>query len=325
MKCLLSQTLNPYFNLALEEYLLHSDVGDVFYIWRSTDSIVVGKHQNTLAEINYAFACKEQIPVLRRLSGGGTVYHDTGNINFTFIRNRKNKEELVNFRSFMQPVMDILQGMNLQPHFSDRNDIFIADKKISGNAEHVFAVQKRTLHHGTLLFDSNLSKLSEGLRAQTGVYTDKAVKSVRSKVTNIRQYLAVDMQVEDFMELVFYSLKDVFSAQILTLDEKQLEQVNSLVDNKYNTWDWNFGYSPSYTFNKQIQWKGNPVKVYFCVERGGKIMDCEIVADNSEWSLTLSNALNGEWHKQQSIYDKLILTFPETNNEDLQYLTYNLF
>ncbi len=170
----------------------------IFILWQNSPAVIVGKHQNALAEINVAFVMANNIPVVRRLTGGGTVFHDKGNINFTFIKNADDEGKMIDFRKYAGPILEGLQSLGLNAQFSARNDIFLNDKKISGNAEHIYAKKKRVLHHGTLLFNSNLALLNEAIKANPDRYIDKAVNSVRSVVTNIVDYLNPAITVESF-------------------------------------------------------------------------------------------------------------------------------
>ena len=165
MQCLISTNRDIYFNLALEEYLLMHEVDDYFVLWQSEPAVVVGKHQNTLAEINYRFVSEKNIRVARRLSGGGTVYHDQGNLNFTYIANGE-PGKLVDFKRFIEPVIHFLGTLGIDAQQGLKNEILVRGKKISGNAEHVY--KNRVLHHGTLLFHSDLHLLRECLRVIPG-------------------------------------------------------------------------------------------------------------------------------------------------------------
>ncbi len=151
-------------------------------LWQNLPSIILGKHQNTLAEINYSFVKENNIPVVRRISGGGTVFHDLGNLNFTFISSGE-KEKLVNFRKFTQPIIEVLNHMGIPACFEGKNDLRVNGLKISGNAEHVY--RNKVLHHGTLLFSADLNYLNQAIKSVPERFKDKAVQSVRSKVANI--------------------------------------------------------------------------------------------------------------------------------------------
>jgi len=187
MLCIENNHTDPYFNLAVEEYLLRNFGEDCFMLWRNKASIIVGKHQNALAEINYDYVKENNIDVIRRLSGGGTVFHDLGNLNFTFIQNVNKNENIVDFKRYIEPIVKVLQQQGVNAKHEGRNDIMIGGRKVSGNAEHVF--KKRVLHHGTLLFSSEISNLSKALKVNPLLYQDKGVKSVKSRVANINQFL----------------------------------------------------------------------------------------------------------------------------------------
>ena len=186
MKIIISQKTDAYTNLATEEFLLKNFTEDIFFLYINSKSIIVGKHQNALAEINYKIISENKIPVVRRLSGGGTVFHDPGNINFCFITSGV-KTELVNFERYMTPIVEFLNSLNVNAQLGGRQDILIDGSKISGNACHVF--KSRVMHHGTLLFNSQLGTLTQALKNDPLKFKDKAVKSVRSKVTNIQDHL----------------------------------------------------------------------------------------------------------------------------------------
>ena len=174
MLCIINTNTKPYFNLAAEDYVLRNFKDDCFMLWRNKPSIIIGKHQNTLAEINLEYVKDNNIDVVRRLSGGGAVFHDLGNLNFTFIKNAKDEGSLVDFKKYIQPILEVLQSLGVNAKFEGRNDIMIDGKKISGNAEHVF--KRRVLHHGTLLFLSQIADLSKALKVNPLKYQDNGVK-----------------------------------------------------------------------------------------------------------------------------------------------------
>ncbi len=264
--CLNQTSTDPYFNLAAEEYFLKHFQEDFFMLWRSRPSVVVGKHQNALAEINHAFVRENQIPVARRLSGGGTVFHDPGNVNFTFIRNVANISE-VNFKVFTVPVVAALKKLGVAAYTTGRNDLLIDGKKISGNAEHVH--KNRVLHHGTLLFDSHLEALKGALKVDLSKFEDKAVQSNRSEVTNIANYLPTSISVEEFARFLFDEICGTypdFHVYEPTIDD--IAAIEKLSIEKYQTWDWIFGYSPRYRFANSIEKPNGAISVSLLVEKG---------------------------------------------------------
>lgn len=266
LKVLHQRGHNPYFNIATEEYLLKNKTDDFFIIYRNNPSVIVGKHQNTNAEINHQFVESNSIPVVRRLSGGGTVYHDLGNINFCFIMNGA-EGQLVDFKRYAEPIIDILQGFGVDAFLGGKNDIRVGDRKISGNAEHVF--RKRVLHHGTLLFQSDLNRLNEAIRVDLSKYHDNAVKSNRSAVANIVDFLSLPMDVSYFEEiLVGFILSYFQGAEEYNLTQEDIKTIEALVETKYSTWDWNFGYSPVYEVVKILETSAGDLTVKLNVVKG---------------------------------------------------------
>lgn len=266
MLCIKSTTPDPAFNLATEEYLLKNKDEECFYLYINGPSIIVGKHQNTMAEINVDYVKKNGIKVIRRLSGGGAVFHDPGNLNFTFIK-KGEKDQLVDFRKYTKPILDVLQNLGVKAQFEGRNDLTIEGKKFSGNAEHVY--KNKILHHGTLLFSSKLPDLSQALKVNPLKYKDKAVKSVRSRVTNISEHLTEPISLEAFENKVLTHIRDIYTdSKIYELTDEDKEAIQKLVDEKYGTWDWNFGYSPEYNFQKGIKTEGGHIEVNLDVYKG---------------------------------------------------------
>lgn len=264
--CINQPSSDPYFNLAAEEYFLKNFKEDVFMLWRSRASVVVGKHQNALAEINHEFVRENQIPVARRLSGGGTVFHDSGNVNFTFIRSVEKIQD-VNFRIFTVPVIETLQKLGVDAYTTGRNDLMIDGKKISGNAEHVH--KNRVLHHGTLLFNSQIEKLKGSLNVNLSRFEDKSVQSNRSEVTNISAYLTEPLSVQQFSNFIFDSIKQSLAeSEIYQLTESDIQSIEKLKIEKYQTWNWIFGYSPRYRYANVGKSGENEFQISVLVERG---------------------------------------------------------
>lgn len=266
MRCIISENTEPSFNLASEEVLLKSRTEDYFLLYRNAPSIVVGKHQNTLAEINLPYVEKNGIPVIRRISGGGTVFHDLGNLNFAFITSGR-EGELVDYKRHTQPIIEALKEMGLDVSLGKRNEILLGKKKISGTASHVF--KKRVLHHGTLLFSSRMDDLSRALKVKPGKFEDRAVKSVRSEVTNISEHLVHKIEVNDFQKLLFDSILDSMEgAMKYQYNEKDLNEITKLKKDKFSTWEWNFGYSPGYQFTKALRFGDGEIALHMNVEKG---------------------------------------------------------
>ena len=276
MLCIRRKNTNPYFNLATEEYVLKNFDEDSFMLWRNEPSIIVGKHQNTLAEINIDYVKANNIPVVRRLSGGGAVFHDLGNLNFTFTK-KGNNENLIDFRKYTEPIIEVLNKIGIEAKFEGRNDLTIDGKKFSGNAEHIW--KNRVLHHGTLLFSSEIKDLSQALKVDPLKFTDKAVKSVRSRVTNISEHLKYKMDVMDFYEMIInHIINSHPDIKLYELSEYDHQQINILVNNKYSSWDWNFGYSPNYNFKKTIKTNGGFIEINMDVING-IIIDFKLYGD----------------------------------------------
>ena len=266
MLCIQSENTDPYFNLASEEYLLKFFKEDVFLLYRNRPSIVVGKHQNTLAEINLTFVKEKEMMVARRISGGGTVFHDLGNINFAMISSGR-EGELVNYRKFTLPVVEAMGEMGLDVKLGKRNELLLGDLKISGTASHVF--KQRVLHHGTLLFSSEMGDLSAALKVQTGSFKDRAVKSIPSKVINIRDHLVDKMDISDFQNrIIGHILNSMDTASNYSYTDHDLKEIKKLRDSKFSTWEWNFGYSPKYQFNKNLKSESGNIELHMNVDKG---------------------------------------------------------
>lgn len=256
---------NAYFNLAMEEYFLKNTNEDIFMLWRNESAIIVGKNQNTLSEINYEYVKQNKIKVVRRQSGGGAVFHDLGNINFTFIS--CNDNSFSDFKRFTMPIIDALKNLNIQAEFSGRNDLLIDNQKFSGNAQYNY--KNKVMHHGTLLFSSEINDLSSALKVKPSKFIGKSVKSVKSRVTNIANHLEQDMTVLEFKNYLMNFINSKYENNCLyELSEEDINEINKLVEDKYNTWQWNFGHSPKYALNNEIKYPGGNIEFSLNVEKG---------------------------------------------------------
>ncbi len=276
MLCIQDSSTDPYFNIAAEEYVLKNFRDDCFMLWRNANAIIVGKHQNTLAEINVDYVKEKNIKVVRRLSGGGAVFHDLGNLNFTFIVSGDDGN-LVDFRKFTLPIIEVLQKLGVEARFEGRNDITIEGKKFSGNAEHVW--RNRTLHHGTILFSSEMTDISMALKVNELKFRDKAVKSVRSRVTNVSEHLKEKMDVLAFRQRVMDHIMEKYEDSFLyEYTPEDIAEITKIRDEKFALWDWNYGYSPKYEFEKLIRTNGGNIEFHLNVEKG-LIRDFKIYGD----------------------------------------------
>lgn len=304
MLCIIRQETDPYFNLAAEEYVLKHFERDCFMLWRNEPSIIVGKHQNTLAEINIDYVKENQIKVIRRLSGGGAVFHDLGNLNFTFIASGES-HKLVDFRKFTLPILEVLQKLEIEAKFEGRNDLTIEGRKFSGNAEHVF--KNRVLHHGTLLFSSQMADLSSALKVDPDKFQDKAVKSVRSRVTNISEHLKKPFTVLEFRDLILdHVMESTPGAELYSFTNEDVEAISKLRDEKYISWEWNYGYSPKYNFRKTIKTNGGKLEVTMEVENG-IIKEVKFYGDyfNKLDPAEIETALAGAAHDEDAMRNAL--------------------
>ncbi len=316
MLFILSTNTNIYFNLAAEEYLLKNRNEDVFMLWRNDPAVVVGKHQNTLREVNSFYAFAHKIQIARRLTGGGTVYHDSGNLNFTFIKNGE-QGKLVDFRKYTGPVIKALAKMGLETRFEGNNSLTLNGLKISGNAEHVF--KSRVLHHGTLLFSTEMHHLKEVLNVDQDTYEDKAVKSVRSKVTNISAHLNKAMSVEEFQDQIRqYFTLEFSDYKFYNFNEDERVAVNELVEKKYQTWEWIYGWSPKYVFRKSYNLGGNELKVWLRVEKG-IIKEAHVSGGpfNYKSLVNFSSSLKGLPHSFRTMEDQLSILLNDSDEATL--------
>ena len=236
---------DPSLNLALEEYILRKLPAEndylLFYI--NEPSIIIGKNQNTAEEVNSEYLRENGIHVVRRLSGGGAVYHDLGNLNFSFIT-RDDGQSFHNFMKFTQPVVNALRKLGVDAELSGRNDLQVGERKISGNAQ--FSTRGRMFSHGTLLFDSRMENVAAALKVNPIKFESKATKSVRSRVANIAEFLKEPMTIEEFKQFVLESIFEGQPIERYELTEADWAEVRKLADERYRSWDWNFGQSPAF-------------------------------------------------------------------------------
>lgn len=269
---------DPFFNHALEEFLLLNMEEDVFILWKNRPSILIGRNQNVITEINEEYVKKEGIEVVRRLSGGGSVFNDYGNINFTFINKKVDDNPLnTGFEKFALPVIEALNSLGARAVFTGRNDIVIDDKKISGNAQYFH--KNKVLHHGTLLFSGNLEKLAKALKTKPLKYKGKGVKSVRSRVTNISEHLLKEMDVLEFKDylknyiMLYHSIVEEYY-----LTKEQIKEVEKIQKTRFESSDWNYGKNPEFNFSSAVKFPSGTLEVMMRIHEE-KIKSIKIFGD----------------------------------------------
>ncbi len=316
MLCIYLKNSSPFFCLAAEEYLLKNFDDDIFMLWQSENTVVVGKHQNMFGEINYRFVRENNIAVARRISGGGTVFHDAGNVNFTFIKTIKNQAE-ISFSRFTQPVVEALVKLDIVATTSGRNDLLINGKKISGNAEHIY--KNRVLHHGTLLYNSDLKNLGNAIKIVPGKYTSKAVQSNRSEVGNIVSFLKKRIDTGEFIRFLLNNQLEKSNAVFYELNETDNKEIENLVKNKFVSEAWNFGFSPKYTFKNRVEIEGKSIEVELIVKRG-KIENAQLSGSYfpHNTAQTVAEELKNEWHIFDDVRNVILQTL-STVSDDVVY------
>ncbi len=269
---------DPRINLAIEEYAVKNlDINETYLLFYINEpSIIIGKNQNTIEEINTDYVEKNGIHIVRRLSGGGAVYHDLGNLNFSFIT-KDDGDSFHNFRKFTEPVVQALKKIGVNAELSGRNDLIVEGRKISGNAQ--FSTRGRMFSHGTLMFNSEIENVVSALKVKKDKIESKGIKSIRSRVANISEFLQEKMSVEEFRSLL---LKNIFpdSNEIpeYELTDSDWEKIRELSKERYQNWDWNYGRSPKFNLQHSHRFPVGQIDVRLEVNKG-RIENCKIYGD----------------------------------------------
>jgi lipoate---protein ligase len=260
---------DPTINLALEEYCvrnLNFEKENYLLFYINEPSIIIGKHQCTLEEINYEYVKANGIHVVRRISGGGAVYHDKGNLNFSFLSKHAD-DSIHNFEKFTRPVRDALIELGVNAEMTGRNDIVVEGRKISGNAQ--FTNMKAMFSHGTLLFDSHLEDVVQALNVKIDKIESKGIKSIRSRVANITEFLKEPISIIQFREKIIQTIfRDYKKIPIYRLSEEHWKDVYKLTKEKYRSWDWNFGRSPDFNIQKSKRFSFGQIDTRLQVKDG---------------------------------------------------------
>ncbi|SUJ61182.1 Lipoate-protein ligase A [Staphylococcus aureus] len=296
---------DPTLNLAMEEYVLKNLPAEesyfLFYINRP--SIIVGKNQNTIEEVNQTYIDAHNIDVVRRISGGGAVYHDTGNLNFSFITD-DDGNSFHNFQKFTEPIVQALQSLGVNAELTGRNDIQVGQAKISGNA--MVKVKNRMFSHGTLMLNSDLDEVQNALKVNPAKIKSKGIKSVRKRVANIQEFLNDPLEIEEFKKIILKTIFGETEVEEYKLTDEDWENIEKLSNDKYRTWEWNYGRNPKYNFEREEKFEKGFVQIKFDVKRG-KIEYAKIFGDFfGVGDVTdLENALVGCLHDFEHIEEAL--------------------
>lgn len=296
MHFILSDTGDPFFNLAVEEVLVTCRNEEFLILAINDTSVIIGKHQSAHRETNTRFVTENKIPVIRRISGGGTVFHDRGNLNFTFIRNSEAGYQ-IDFPKHTRPIIDFLESAGVKAKLEGKSDIKVGGLKISGNAEHVH--RNRVLHHGTLLFNASLEKLASSLRKDVSCYTSRGVMSNPSVVTTLGRMMPQFTGTEELRKgMIEYFMNKFPSSELYLLSDEEKAEVQRLADSKYKTWEWNYAYGPEYEFRNLFLFDGSEITVRLYA-KGGIIWDC--IIEGSDKLKRLDKKLIGCRHMPEQV------------------------
>ncbi len=268
---------NPWYNLALEEYFL-KDAGineDIVVLWQNRKAVIIGRHQNTAAQLNQKYAAEHDIDIARRMTGGGAVYHDLGNLNYTFITSYE-KCETIDFREFAGPVIEALGNLGLKAELSGRNDITVNGRKISGTAQ--AGAGKKIMFHGTLMYDVDTETLSRVLSVDVDKIRAKGVASVKSRVGNMKDYLPANVGIDDIKREILNVMSSREGVREYFLSSENRKAITELTKHKYGTEEWIFGESREGEFRSKKRFPGGEMEFVFSLNNGC-IADCGINGD----------------------------------------------
>lgn len=299
---------DPMINLAIEEYILENfgekDTFLLFYV--NKPSIIIGRNQNSVEEINTDYVNDNNIKVVRRLSGGGAVYHDEKNLNFSFIT-KDDGESFQNFKRFTQPMVDALNKLGVPAEMQGRNDLAVKERKISGNA--MFSTRGRMFSHGTLMLDSEIENVVAALNVKKEKIESKGIKSIRSRVANISEFLDEKITMDEFKDIILryvFDVEDVKDVPRYELTDADWDNIKKISEDRYQQWEWNYGKSPKFNVQESHKFDGGLVDVRLDV-KNGLIENCKIYGDffGMGQISELEDNLTGVRHERKAIEDAL--------------------
>ncbi|NLB32195.1 MAG: lipoate--protein ligase [Tissierellia bacterium] len=311
-----TNSTNPFYNFALEYYLIHEKElpdNEIFLFWRTEPTVMIGRYQNTLEEINEKFVKENNIHVVRRITGGGTIYTDFGGWQFSLIT--KGKAQQINFNKYIKPIIDALNQMGVAGEFNSRNDLVIENRKFSGNAQCMR--NGYTLHHGSLLFKTDLEQMVKCLTVDDYKIISKGIKSVKERVTNISDYLSESIDTMMFKDIMVKSIMNKSKNEYKLTDE-DMAKISKIAKEKFESWQWNYGKSPKFNITKTGRFKGGKVEFRLDVNKG-KIESCNLYGDffgNVDIE-EFCNSLIGVEYMKESIEEVL-------QNQNIDQIFYNI-
>jgi len=313
------------FNFALEKYAMYElDKADEYFIfWRTQPTLMIGNYQNPYQEINMDYAKENSVNIVRRITGGGTIYTDMNGWQFSFIvKGKRDDAKKIDFEKYTKPIIDALKSLDVDAYRSGRNDLLIDEKKFSGNAQ--YHDKSVSLHHGSLLFDTDIEAMVRALNVADEKIISKGIKSVKGRVTNISDYLKGKISSLEFRDVMIkYLTKDM---EIYHLTDEDIKRVNEIKTQQFDTWEWNIGKTPKFNKTKDKRFAGGKLQVCVFVEKG-VIKDIEFYGDffAQKDINELKQALLGCEYKEKEIKDRLVAAnaqeyFYKITLEDVLYL-----
>ena len=276
MRCLMINSNDVFFNSAVEEYFIKEFNEPIFMLWKNTPNVMVGRNQNTVSEVNEKFCKENNIDIIRRLSGGGAIYNSLENFEYTLIIDKLSNSNY-SFKSIVEPLIDFLKQLGIDAQFTGRNDVLVDGKKISGNAQYHF--KDILLQHGTVLYDVDINTLMKCLTPDLMKLTAKGIKSVKSRVTTLKERLPDDYNVDKFMdEFMKFNLNRSNENYYKELTEDEKIEVLKLKEDRWDKKEWNFGKNPKYSNKKKRKFTSGLVEINYEI-KAGKIFNLKIYGD----------------------------------------------
>ena len=276
MRYLKNPSTNPYYNMAFDEYCLESLPIDepVFFLWQNRPAVIVGYNQEVNTEVNLDYLKEKGIDLVRRVTGGGAVYHDLENLNYTIVGRSEDLER--DYPEYAALMMKALQALGVPATLSGRNDILVDGKKVSGFAKRV--CKNRLMVHGTLMYNVDVDVLTNVLNPSTTKLQSKGIASVRSRVTNLCNYLPELSDIQAFKNRLEEILSNNYSDAEYKLSETDLAHIQQLTDEKFATWEWNYGRSPKATLTHSARLACGSVEIHLTLAEN-RIASCRFGGD----------------------------------------------